>query len=140
MVSMHSTVPFRPAETPKGPPTEPELERTKPESTTIQSGSPNMPLPADWDPTYAGAYAPTERIVEGLMGRRKRTKPESSGKQGGCKNISVAGSRGSVVSGWTTCCVAWWSIVCGPLLGRGNKLQVGPSTDHRKREANEAAM
>jgi hypothetical protein len=46
--------------------------------------------------------------------------------------MSVAGSQWSVVGGWRTWCVAWWSVVRGQLLGRGHKLQVGPNTDHRE--------
>jgi hypothetical protein len=109
-----------------------DSERTKPESTTIQSGSLNMSDPRFLDPTYAEAYALAERIVGWFMGWGKRTKPESSRKQEGCKNMSVAGPRWPVVGGWTAWCVAWWWAVSGQLLGRGNKLQVGPNTDHRK--------
>jgi hypothetical protein len=66
------------------------------------------------------------------MGRVKRTKPESSGKQKCCKNMSVAGSPWSVAGAYRTRGGPWWSLVCGQLLGQGNKLQAGPKTDHQK--------
>jgi hypothetical protein len=94
MVSVHSTGPFRRAEAREGPPSEAEYERTKPESTTMQSGSENMSVPADWDPSYAEAYALAERIVGWFMGWRKRTKPECDRKRAGYKNMSPAGERG----------------------------------------------
>jgi hypothetical protein len=113
-------------------PRELDSEQTKPESATIQSGFVNMSDPRYWDPAYAEAYALAERIVGWFMGWGKRTKPESPRNEKACKNISVAGSRWSVVDGWTTWCVAWWWSACGQLLGRENKLQVGPKTEHRK--------
>jgi hypothetical protein len=94
IVSVHSTGPFRPAEVPEGPASEPECERTKPESPTIQGGSKNMSVPADWDPDYAAAYALAERIVGCLLGWGKRTKPESHRNQEACKNMSPAGEPG----------------------------------------------
>jgi len=115
LVSVHSTGPFRPArsaEAPEGPPTEPELERTKPESTTIQSGSENMSDPRYWDPAYAEAYALAERIVGWFMGWGKRTKPESLRNQKVCKNMSPAGERG----GRPNCGSGATSL--GPKLGK----------------------
>jgi hypothetical protein len=116
----------------QGQTTEPELERTKPESYSSQNSSKNMSVPAHWDPDYAAAYALAERIVGWFMGWGKRTKPESARNQEACKNVSVTGSRWSVVGAWTTWYVAWWGLVRGQLLGRGHKLQVGPNADHRK--------
>ncbi len=53
-----------------------------------------MPLPADWDPAYAEAYALAERIVGWLMRWGKRTKPECHRKREACRNMSPAGERG----------------------------------------------
>jgi hypothetical protein len=108
MVSVHSTGPSRdvarassPSSSRPGWPcheqglsTEPELERTKPESLSSQSGSENMSVPADWDPDYAVAYALAERMVGWLLGWGKRTKPEYERKQAGYKNMSPGGERG----------------------------------------------
>jgi hypothetical protein len=73
---------------------EPDSERTKPESTTIQSGSLNMSDPRYSDPAYAEAYALAARIVGWLMGWGKRTKPECDRKKAAYKNMSVAGEPG----------------------------------------------
>jgi len=77
-----------------GPTGDLDSQRTKPESTTIQSGSENMSDPRFSDPAYAEAYAVAERIVGWFMGWGKRTKPESLRKQEVCKNMSPVGERG----------------------------------------------
>jgi hypothetical protein len=94
MVSVHSTGPSRPTEAPERPPSEPERERTKPESHSSQKGFENMSLPADWDPSYAEAYALAERLVGWVMGLGKQTKPESHRKQYAYKSMSPAGQLG----------------------------------------------
>jgi hypothetical protein len=91
MVSVHSTGPFRPAESFEVQPMEPECERTKPESDSNQRGSENMSVPGAWDPDFAAAYELADRLVGWLMGWGKRTKPESIRKQESCKNMSMGG-------------------------------------------------
>ena len=84
MVSVHSTGPSRPIETP-------ESERTKPQCNTIQSSSGNMSVPGDWDPDFAAGYALADRLIRWLRGWGRRTKPECVRKQATYKNMSPAG-------------------------------------------------
>jgi hypothetical protein len=53
-----------------------------------------MSVPADRDPACAEAYAPAKRIVEWVMGRRKRPKPEYFRKKDICENMSPVAESG----------------------------------------------
>lgn len=93
LVSVHSTGPSRPAETLEGPPSEPELERTKPECDTMQSASENMSAPSDRYSAFGAVYVFAQGLLRPLMGGRKRTKPEYDRKETSSENMSAPDGR-----------------------------------------------
>jgi hypothetical protein len=97
MVSVHSTGPFRPVEALEGPSSEPEWERTKPESYSSQSASENMSAPSRREASFAAGCALADRLIGWLTGRRKRTKPESDRNGMGSENMSAQGGGGIVL-------------------------------------------
>ena len=97
VLSVHSTGPYGPGvgQGPAPARADPRVgdmgaERTKPESGTNQTGYEIMSVPGDCHPGATGGSALIERIIEWLMGRVRRTKPEYYRKEGTYKNISKA--------------------------------------------------
>jgi len=82
IVSVPSTGPSRPAEDLAGQPTEPELERTKPQSAAIQSSRENMSVPGDREAAFAAGYAVPDRLIRLFTGRRvQRSRNMIKGKR-----------------------------------------------------------
>lgn len=138
IVSVHSTGPFRPAQAVEGQPTEPQLERTKPECDTMQSGSKNMSVAGCRLPVVGGdrigRFASWWSMVRGqLLGQGKlqpgpktdhrkpqterRTKPESYSSQSGSENMSAPSRREAAFA--AGCALA--DRLIGWLMGRSKR-------------------